>query len=42
MIPTGRALFLLILAVPIMALGGWFPFMEWVAWAYVLFGLAML
>jgi uncharacterized protein (DUF58 family) len=25
-----------------MALGAWVPFMEWVAWAYVLFGLAML
>src|SRR5688572_33343430 len=42
MIPTTRALLLLLLTAPIMALGAWIPFLEWVAWGYALFILAMM
>jgi len=42
MIPTTRALLLLLITAPLMALGVWLPFMEWVAWGYVLFVLALM
>ena len=42
MLPTTRALLLLLIAAPLMALGAWFPFMEWVAWGYALFILSMM
>jgi uncharacterized protein (DUF58 family) len=42
MFPTTRTLLLLLIAAPLMALGAWFPFMEWIAWIYALFILAML
>ncbi|HSB01114.1 MAG TPA: hypothetical protein VLE49_10720, partial [Anaerolineales bacterium] len=42
MIPTTRSLLLLLLAAPLMALGAWLPFMEWIAWGYVIFVLAMI
>ena len=34
MFPTTRALFLILITAPIMALGAWFPFIEWIAWGY--------
>jgi uncharacterized protein (DUF58 family) len=34
MFPTTRALLLTLITAPIMALGAWLPFMEWVAWGY--------
>src|SRR5829696_7644652 len=42
MIPTTRALLFLLSAAPIMALGAWIPFLEWVAWGYALFVLSMM
>src|SRR5512138_2532537 len=42
MIPTTRVLLLLLIAAPLMMLGAWLPLMEWVAWGYVLFVLAMM
>ncbi len=42
MLPTIRALLLLLIAAPIMALGAWLPLMEWLAWGYILFILAMM
>jgi uncharacterized protein (DUF58 family) len=42
MLPTFRALLLILIAAPLMALGAWIPFMEWVAWGYVLFILALI
>ncbi len=42
MLPTLRALLLLLITVPLMALGAWLPFMEWIAWGYALFILAMM
>src|SRR5688500_7945317 len=42
MIPTTRALLLLLITAPIMALGAWIPFMEWVAWGYGLFVAALI
>ena len=42
MLPTTRALLLILLTAPIMALGVWIPFMEWVAWGYALFVLAVM
>ncbi len=42
MLPTTRALLLLLITVPLLALGTWFPFMQWVAWAYALLILAMI
>ena len=42
MLPTVRALLLILLAAPLMALGVWIPFMEWVAWGYVVFILALM
>jgi uncharacterized protein (DUF58 family) len=41
MLPTTRALLLLLIAAPLMALGAWIPLMEWIAWGYVIFVLAM-
>jgi uncharacterized protein (DUF58 family) len=41
MLPTTRALLVLLLAAPILALGTWLPFLEWLAWGYALFILAM-
>src|SRR5678809_1289800 len=41
MLPTTRALLLILIAAPLMALGVWIPFMEWVAWGYVVFILAI-
>jgi len=42
MLPTTRALLFLLIAAPIMALGAWIPFMEWIAWGYAIFVLAMM
>src|SRR5688500_3163813 len=42
MLPTTRALIFLLIAAPIMSLGAWIPFMEWIAWGYALFVLAMM
>ena len=42
MLPTTRALLLILLTAPVMALGVWIPFMEWVAWGYALFVLAVM
>ena len=42
MLPTFRALLLILIAAPIMALGAWIPFMEWVAWGYALFVIAVM
>jgi len=42
MLPTNRALLLLLIAAPLMALGAWIPFMEWIAWGYVLFVFALI
>src|SRR5512135_3080185 len=42
MLPTTRALLLLLITAPLMAMGAWLPFMEWIAWGYALFILAML
>ena len=42
MIPTIRALLFLLLAAPIMALGAWISFLEWVGWGYALFIVAMM
>jgi uncharacterized protein (DUF58 family) len=42
MLPTTRALLFLLIAAPLMALGVWIPFMEWVAWGYVVFILAIM
>ena len=42
MLPTTRALLLVLIAAPLMALGLWIPFMEWVAWVYVIFVLALM
>jgi len=42
MLPTFRALLLILIAAPIMALGAWIPFMEWVAWGYALFMIAVM
>ena len=42
MLPTFRALLLILIAAPIMALGAWIPFMEWVAWSYALFISAVM
>ena len=36
MLFTNRALFLLLITAPLLALGTWFPFMQWVAWGYAL------
>ncbi len=36
MIPTTRAILILLLAAPIIALGTWFKAMEWVGWVYAL------
>ncbi|MFT3892375.1 MAG: hypothetical protein QM730_12135 [Anaerolineales bacterium] len=42
MLPTTRSLLLLLITAPLMALGAWLPFMEWVAWGYAIFVLAMI
>ncbi len=42
MLPTTRALLLILLTAPLMALGVWIPFMEWAAWGYALFVLAVM
>lgn len=42
MLPTTRALLLILITAPIMALGARLPFMEWVAWGYALFVIAMM
>src|SRR3990172_4421069 len=42
MLPTNRALLLILIAAPVMALGTWIPFMEGNAWGYVLFILVMM
>jgi uncharacterized protein (DUF58 family) len=36
MLFTTRALLLLLITAPLLALGTWFPFMQWIAWAYAL------
>ena len=40
MLFTTRALLLLLITAPLLALGTWFPFMQWVAWGYALVILA--
>ena len=42
MFPTNRTLLLLLITAPLMALGAWLPFMEWVAWIYALFVIFMM
>ena len=42
MLPTTRSLLLILITAPIMALGAWIPFMEWVAWGYALFVISMM
>ena len=42
MLPTTRALLLILVTAPIMALGAWIPFMEWVAWGYVVLVLSVM
>jgi uncharacterized protein (DUF58 family) len=42
MIPTTRALLLILITAPLMALAAWIPFMEWVAWGYAAFVLAVM
>ena len=42
MLFTTRALLLLLITAPLLALGTWFPFMQWVAWGYALVILAMI
>ena len=42
MIPTTRALLFLLITAPLLALGAWLPFMEWIAWGYAIFVLAMM
>jgi uncharacterized protein (DUF58 family) len=42
MLPTTRALLLILIAAPLMALGAWIPFMEWIAWGYALFVIAVM
>ena len=41
MLFTNRALFLLLITAPLLALGTWFPFMQWIALAYALLVFAM-
>ena len=42
MLPTTRALLLILITAPLMALAVWIPFMEWIAWGYALFILAIM
>ncbi len=42
MLPTTRALLLILITAPILALGAWSPFMEWIAWGYAAFVLAIM
>ena len=42
MLPTTRALLIILLTAPLMALGVWIPFMEWIAWGYALSVLAIM
>ncbi len=42
MLPTTRTLLFLLLTAPLLALGAWLPFMEWIAWGYALFILALM
>jgi len=42
MLPTNRALLLVLTTAPVMALGAWLPFMGWIAWGYALFVLALM
>lgn len=41
MYPTLRGVLVLLIAAPIMAIGAWLPFMEWVAWGYAVLALAL-
>jgi uncharacterized protein (DUF58 family) len=41
MLFTTRSLLLLLITAPLLALATWFPFMQWVAWAYLLAILVM-
>jgi len=42
MFPTTRALLLSLITAPLLALGAWIPFMEWIAWGYFIVVLAIL
>jgi uncharacterized protein (DUF58 family) len=42
MLFTTRSLLLLLITAPLLALATWFPFMQWVAWAYALVIFAMI
>src|SRR4026208_692045 len=42
MLPPTRALLLILITAPIMALGAWLPFMEWIAWGYAIFIFSMM
>src|SRR5512138_3677420 len=42
MLPTPRALLLLLVTACLLVLAAWLPFMEWMAWGYFLFVLAMM
>jgi uncharacterized protein (DUF58 family) len=42
MLPATRALLLLLVSALIMALGAWIPFMEWIAWGYVVLVLSAM
>ncbi len=42
MLPTPRALLFILITAPLMAFGAWIPVLEWVAWGYFLFVLAMM
>jgi uncharacterized protein (DUF58 family) len=42
MFPTTRSLLLILLTVPIMALGALYPFMEWIAWGYFIVVLSAI
>jgi uncharacterized protein (DUF58 family) len=42
MLPTSRSLLLILLAAPIMAVGAWIPFMEWIAWGYFILVLSAM
>ena len=42
MIPTIRGVLLLLLAAPLLAASTWAPALGWIAWGYLLFGLALM
>ena len=42
MIPTIRGVLLLLLAAPLLAASTWAPALGWIAWGYLLLGLALM